>query len=290
MTRCLGRVLPLRGIARASLMRATLRNEISRPNDVTVVLGVRNRCDYRLTNALRSIRAQAYPADRVQINVVDYGSTPRVGRKVIEVCEYHGARYLRVNDAPVWSRSHCLNIGIKLAETKFLLTSDVDIVFSPNYLAEAVHLLAESPASVVYSAMRDLPEESAEKLERAADTGENLQFHDWAERCNPRYGRDFHPSIGMTYTALFQLIRGYDEYYKVWGFEDDDLFRRFRYMGLKPRTMGMNSFYLHQWHLKLEGVLDQEDVLQIQKNRVYFGKHHSILRNDRNWGQARPLS
>src|SRR5262245_63665776 len=66
----------LRPLGRAWLRRAVLRDQLSRPCDVTVAIGVRNRTDYRITNTLRTIRAQTHPEALVRIVVVDYGSEP----------------------------------------------------------------------------------------------------------------------------------------------------------------------------------------------------------------------
>jgi hypothetical protein len=51
VTRVIG-VLFLRSLARLWLERAVVEGEISRADDITVVIGTRNRADYRLENAL----------------------------------------------------------------------------------------------------------------------------------------------------------------------------------------------------------------------------------------------
>ena len=84
------------------------------------------------------------------------------------------------------------------------------------------------------------------------------------------------------------MIRGYDEHYEVWGSEDNDLMRRFRYLGLRPQTLDSGSFYLHQWHPKFEGVAGGEHAPAIRRNLAYFWRNRSILRNDRDWGTAQP--
>src|SRR4029079_2259886 len=73
ITRIIG-LLFLRSVGRLWLRRAVLRHELSRTDDITAVIGSRNRADYRLENAIRSIRSQTYPADLIRIVVVDYGS------------------------------------------------------------------------------------------------------------------------------------------------------------------------------------------------------------------------
>lgn len=271
----------LQDLGRAWLQAAVLHPELSRPDDVSVVIGVRNRADYRLVNALKSIRMQTYPADLVRILVVDYGSESGGAHHAERICGEHRAEYLRVDDASVWSRSRCLNVGIRRAATKFVMASDVDVLLSPRYLSDSVGVLRTSPLSVICSAMLDLPEESAEILERAARTGADLQPDAWKEWCRPRLGWEQHPSVCMTYTALYQVIRGYDEHYELWGWEDDDLMKRFTYLGLRPKAPDSGSFYMHQWHADSERGKDPE---QARRNESYFKATHSILRNDDSWG------
>jgi glycosyltransferase involved in cell wall biosynthesis len=281
-------LLILRNVGRFWLRRAVLRQELSRTDDVTVVLGARNRADYRLENALRSIRSQTYPTDLVRVVVVDYGSEPDDAARTAKMCTQHGAEYVRVDGVEIWSRSRCLNVGVRHANTKFLLASDADIAFPPDYLSSCVEVLRAAPTSIVGSAMLDLPEDAAEILEQSARTGSELQFDSW-KWCRPRHDHAFHPSICATYTAYFQLVRGYDEFYEVWGNEDDDLYRRFRYLGLTPRPLGPESFYMHQWHAESDRGRD-ENAEQVRRNQQYLAKARSILRNDAGWGlPGRPI-
>ena len=83
---------------------------------------------------------------------------------------------------------------------------------------------------------------------------------------------------------LFHVARGYDEYYEVWGNEDDDLYRRFRYLGLRPKALGPESFYMHQWHAESARGRDGKNAEQVRRNQLYLAKARSILRNDDGWG------
>ncbi len=276
--------LPLNRLARAWLRSAVVESERRRPDDVTVVIGVRNRADYRLTNALESIRAQTLPAHAVRATVVDYGSGAEAAALTREECRRFGADYVRVAEAPVWSRSRCLNVGIRRATTKFVLVSDVDIVLSPSYLAEALETLRREPLSVVCAAMLDLPPEAVDAFGPAGRRREAPCLEEWKARCAPRLGLTMHPSIATTYTAFFRLVRGLDEYYAVWGCEDLDLMRRFEYLGLAARPPGAEGFYVHQWHPKYEDVPGGAQAEQIARNYAYLEAAHSILRNPRGWG------
>ncbi len=274
--------MPLRAIGRAWLRRAVLPNEDPRSDGVTVVIGHRNRCDWRLLNALRCLREQSHPS--VHVLLVDFGSDPAQAYAARDLCRRFGAEFVPVEGAEVWSRSRCLNIGIRRAATKYLMVSDVDMLFSPRFLTEAVAALERSPLSLIGAAMLDLPETSVEVLRRASQTGEDLQLHRWKASSTARFGWRFHPSVLVARTSLLALIRGYDEFYEVWGAEDDDLFRRLTVLGLRPRTLGPEGFYLHQWHAKYEGTSDLQRSERIERNRDHLRRNHSILRNPGAWG------
>jgi hypothetical protein len=124
-------------------------------------------------------------------------------------------------------------------------------------------------------------------MQRIAETGAELDIARWKGSCTPRLGWAMHPSIVVTFTAFLQLIRGYDEYYELWGREDADLMRRLDYLGLNPLAPGPDSFYLHQWHPKYDGIPAEAHATQLRRNTIYMGRAHSIVRNDRSWGCTR---
>jgi glycosyltransferase involved in cell wall biosynthesis len=275
----------LRRVGRIWLRTSILARESSRPDDVTVLIGVRNRADERLINAVRSLRAQRFDPQRLRVMVVDYGSSPEQLTGTREICQRHGAEHVAVDGASVWSRSRCMNVGLRRSQTKYLLASDADIVFSPGYVADACERMRAAPLAVVCSRMFDLPEDSVDTVSRAETCTEPPRTEEWKERSAPRY-EWVHPSICMTYTSCFQLMRGYDEFYELWGGEDDDLMRRFVDLGLLPTALDSDSFYLHQWHPKFSGLLAGRDSEPVQRNEAYFRSHRSILRNHADWGLA----
>jgi GT2 family glycosyltransferase len=278
----------LQRAGRSWVDRAVGRQGKGRPADVTVLIGTRNRADHRLANSLRSLCEQPYPAELLRAVVVDYGSEPEDAERTELLCAEHRAEYVRVDGVSVWSRSRCLNVGIRRAATTLFLTSDVDILFSPGYVADAVAALTRPQPAYVCAAMLDLPEESAEVVERTARTGNALQLDAWKARSRPRHDWEHHPSICLTYTAVLQAIRGYDEFYETWGWEDYDLARRLEYLGLGRRLLDSGSFYLHQWHPESERGRDGLGAAIVERNRQHFKRTHSIVRNDRNWGIPSP--
>ncbi len=277
--------LGLRRVKRAWLSQV-LDRERPRPDEITVLIGARNRGDHRLANALRSFREQTYPARLVQIIVVDYGSEAIQAATTRTLCRLYGAHYIRVSDIEVWSRSRCLNIGLRRARTKWVMTSDVDVMVSTTYLADAIAALTAEPLSVLCAPMLDLPAGSADAFRSLALNGRPLQLDAWRPQCTPRLGWPLHPSVAVTYARYLELVGGYDEFYEIWGSEDEDLLLRLRYLGLDVVTPTLRSFYVHQWHPKYEDVPGGERAPQIERNRAHLLRNHAIVRNRHDWGAA----
>ena len=281
------KVSGIKPLGRAWLRGSVLKPQRSRPDDVTVLIGVRDRSDYRIVNALRSLQDQTDLPAPLKVIVVDYGSQPAGAQALETTCEHHGVAYVRVEVSGIWSRGRCLNVGLRLVDTKFAMVSDADIVFSPRYVADAVEELRKAPLSAVCSTMLDLPEGTSEALSDAAGAGAPLDLEPFRELCTPRLNRELHSSIAITHTEFYRAIRGYDEYYEGWSNEDADLMRRFRALGLRPKLLTSSSFYLHQWHPKFEGLMAQERTCSAERNTAYFRTQRSILRNRRGWGDPR---
>ena len=253
-------------------------------NDITVVIGVKNRADYRLVNALSSIRNQSYPFERIYILVVEYGSSKNNVAIVSDICKTYKAEHLIVDNVSLWNRSHCLNIGIRHTTSKFILTSDTDIIFSENYIESAIQMLLKNPLSVVYSQTLDLTSQNCSILESVANRKCSIDCDSFLQYAEPRSQGDCNAGINATYRRYYEYIRGYDENYTLWGGEDNDIARRFSYLGLEPISICNVAYYLHQWHEKHEGVNSKILGSTINANELYFNKNHSVKRNPNGWG------
>lgn len=255
-------------------------------DDVTVIIALRNRLDHRLRNTLMSLRGQTYRASLITILVVDYGSDlPGAIDQLSSTCRDYNAIYIRVEGSQHWCKSHCLNIGIRRATSKYVLISDVDIMFTQDYIADAVALVRVDTVGVVYSVCRDLQETDAlTVLSDHAPLGPQLD--ELAARTMRRFAE---PSYGICLTRrlYFNVLHGYDEAYVGWGAEDADIAKRFRYLGLSEMILTGSSYYLHQWHPKWEGIRALPHLKSlIIANANYLNKTHSIVRNRGQWGVA----
>jgi len=276
--------------ARSKLIKLkAMVSDLPKRNDITVVIGVKNRCDFRLINALKSIRNQDYNKKLIDIILVDYDSDKNFIKTYKEICKQHTVNYIRIENKPVWSRSHCLNIGIKKAKTKYTLTTDTDMIFEKNYIRTAIEELQKSPSQIIVAEMHGTVEgnitpdtdvikdyKKLKKIRRKMKDIEKVKDSEYF------YGK----SINLTYTKFYHHIHGYDEFFEVWGAEDDDLMKRFLLLGLTMTEITSKTSYIHQWHPRWEGTeLKSLEDKQYKKNFNYYLDNNSIIRNKDGWGK-----
>lgn len=226
------------------------------PRSISVIIGVRNRAGSRLSNCLRTLTRQSYPAALTELILVDYGSDEQVRDELRGYAESFGARLVRVEAEGEWSRARCLNIGLDHVQSRFVLFGDVDLLFSSDYLHAAVEALEAEPMAATYSHVWDLPETENEVLSRTTD---ELDLALLRRRATPRFHSGWiGKGIFATYTRHAREVGMFDERFEGWGGEDDDMFARLKAHGVRPKNIDSETaFYLHQWHPKYLGVSQQ---------------------------------
>ncbi|NBT58196.1 glycosyltransferase [bacterium] len=241
-------------------------------NDITVMIAVRDRLDYRLENALQSIRTQSYDQSLIQILLVDYSSQEELIPNYQKLCETFKALYLRIDGQPFFRKGDCLNQGLLQVKTKFLLICDVDIIFENNYIETAVQRMQKSCNQIIMSRMLDLPEGAVNSVVNVLE--EYPKLKQIATQRGVKFSRYLYgKAMCMSFTRYFRLVGGYDDTFALWGFEDDDLFQRFREIGLKTTCISDATSYLHQWHPKYEGVSNHPDFQKkMSENKAKYKK------------------
>ncbi|MBW2978074.1 glycosyltransferase [Candidatus Woesearchaeota archaeon] len=252
-------------------------NNLFKKEDITVVIGVKDRYSFRMINSLKSIRNQDYPQALIKIIIVDYDTKKELIQKFKKMIGKYNANYIRVNNKPLWSRAHAMNIGIKRTTTKYILCSDEDIIFERDYIKRAIKELQKNSFQVILSQCFDLPKIKINKID----------FNKFKRLAKPRdiYKRKCAYGINLTLRYFYYKVRGYDEFYKLWGYEDKDLIKRFEMFGLNIKLIKNKSIYFHQWHPKYRGIKIKGYEKQIRKNKEYKNKTNSIIRNKAGWGE-----
>ncbi|MDQ7027005.1 MAG: glycosyltransferase family A protein [Anaerolineae bacterium] len=241
---------------------------------LSIVFGFRDRDIKRVERCLASLSQQSFTD--FEVLFVDYGSQAQTAQAVRHIIEKHRfARYIYTETRGYpWNRSHALNIGGKRARGDYLMTTDVDMIYPPDFLD--VFMAQAEENLEVHIAPHLLPE----------------NFSDWAN-INAYRGKfetgttSMRGACQMIATRVFHEMRGYDEYYRYYGVEDRDMSIRLRLMGIEEKWLADKTAMFHQWHpsadynvrdLIPEGVWGRMEI-HFQKQR------HQLIRNDDSWGK-----
>ncbi len=120
---------------------------------VSVILPIRNE-ERHIRTCLRAVLAQDYPADRMEILVVDGLSTDGTREIVTAVAEEDPR--VRLLDNPRRIVSTALNIGLRHARGDVIIRVDGHTVLEPDYVSQCVRHLAETGADNVGGPMRSV--------------------------------------------------------------------------------------------------------------------------------------
>jgi len=249
-----------------------------------VIIGIKNRYDYRIVNALKSIRNQDYNQDLIEIVLVDYGSDEKHREYFDSLCQQFKVKGIWIGIDRIWNKSNCLNIGIKNSSSEYLLNTDVDIILNRDYISSCVRVIKENERQAIYCKMLDSHE--------GGITGEIdvSNLHTLKSKCfyrNRGGGFKYGSSIIFLKKIFFEEINGYDEFYKMWGNEDGDFIFRLSKIGLDLSDISDITYHIHQWHPKFEGVGNIDWFYTVKEtNSLYYKKNNSIIRNLDGYGES----
>jgi glycosyltransferase involved in cell wall biosynthesis len=180
--------------------------------------------------SLESLRKQSDPDFKVIF--VDYGSDKKTAAAVNSiVSEYPFAKYIYCDTRyMVWNRSHALNVAIRIAETPYVFTSDIDMIYEPG-LVSMLNKLADPEKAYFFSSVMLPPGKLPEDI---PDRKPYL-----------RISKD---ALGWGFIPVAKLLQigSYDEVYCIWGKEDNDIGYRLEKAGCKVEYISeiwMNHYY-----------------------------------------------
>jgi glycosyltransferase involved in cell wall biosynthesis len=113
---------------------------------VSVIVPTRDEERY-VVATLDSILATAYPADRLEVLVVDGRSLDRTAALVADYAARHAV--VRLLDNPARTAPAALNAGIRAARGEIIVRMDAHVVYPVEYLPRAVAALLETGADNV---------------------------------------------------------------------------------------------------------------------------------------------
>jgi hypothetical protein len=229
---------------------------------VTFVIIVRDREACRVQDVVDSVRENG--ADPSFI-VIDYGSTKVFASQYVALCACVGLRYERVlTQGQPWNRSHAINCGARLAGTKFVVASDVDMLYTSNPIKYCLDHF--SGKKMYHIDTYWLPKDGNRTRARFAGHGTPGPFQ----------------FISRT---AFDESGGYDERIKYWGQEDLDWTSRLRALGYEQEWLPEPHRLYHQWHNHSgNGFLRPETASFDTMSYCLENRMNPILMQD--WGKA----
>jgi glycosyltransferase involved in cell wall biosynthesis len=239
---------------------------------LSAIIPVRNRSGTRLRNCLGSLR---WHPGELEIVLSDYGSDPEHAASIRALAEQFSAKVARSEEFGDWNRSRALNLGIQHASGEYVLCTDADMIFAPNFVQSILDVHARMPGkALVVCACSDLPERVAEQAYELADF----------PRLQAAANRRKSIGTGACQSAsreFFFYSRGYDERYVHWGSEDSDMRDRALAHGLSMQWISEQTEMLHQWH----STSRYSRLLQNRKNALrYWFTRHQVVKNLERWG------
>ena len=215
-----------------------------------------------LRRALESVRCQR--TNRTfEVIVADDGSRDETASVV---AEFAGTAPFPVrfvtHDHAGFQAARCRNSGVRESTAPHLLFVDGDCVLPPDHLE--AHLRAWRPGVVTSGYCVRLTEEASRQID--VQTIRRGDVHHFAAASELRklasmhrkawwYGLIGHrtkPALRSTDFSLaradFERVNGFDEQFRGWGGEDDDLGRRLKAAGVRQVSVLDRTRVYHLWH------------------------------------------
>lgn len=258
-------------------------------NTVSVVIGFKNWGLERLSISLASLVPQVEKAEG-EVIVVDYGSDePEAVETVVRSV---GARTVRVENGNPWSRSRALNAGFAASTGRILISTDADMIFTPNAISGILNRFNATTSRVSILQCKDLPEYMDAEYFAGLDSIDFDQCE--AESLfRPRYGMG--GMIACTREAYLRA-RGFDERMHTYGGEDIDFAQRLRKLGYRFDWISDPEIAIyHIWHPSSRAASESylEGSNAVRRNSEILVSDHSPIRNLTRWthkpSDARPL-
>jgi len=227
---------------------------------ISYIIPYRNREQIRLDNCLNSLHNQTYKNIEIVLSIY--------GGEIPKLPDWNNLLVIYQETEGIWNRAKALNNGIKRSSGEIIVTTDVDMIFSPNVAEKTVNLIKRRKESFVYSNFVMMEKE--DWLEEP--------IHNSKESLNKFIKSHNHFTMKGTggYQGMLRKywfnVKGFKETYKGWGVEDIDLRDRAIKQGLRYNLL-TDTIVLHQWH---ESEIQKA---KLNNDKEFFG---AISRNNNN--------
>lgn len=243
---------------------------------LSIIYCFKDRNLARVKRSISSLHPQLGSND--EIVFVDYGSNSKIkGEVEIYLQNFLRIKYIYVEaQGRLWNRSHALNIGVKNAVSEYVMMADIDLIFSQSFLNKLKSQF--QTADLVNYQCHYLPQ----KFKKYD------QLFKKPSKYAKRYKKSTQEGLGLMAVkkSLFEEVNGYDEYYRVWGMEDNDIIHRFQLIGKETTWLDKNKYFVfHQWH-PISGIRTRKNIAKGWRSqmKLYFTQNQDKIGRRQNWG------
>lgn len=231
---------------------------------------------------LKSIQWQEY--DDFELLIVDSNS-----ENFEDLKNYFENTHFRIpirivqHKMDLFSRSELNNVGIRNANGEFIACTDVDILYAKNFISTVMSIAEKN--CLIESRTMYWKQPVADKIYNGI-----LDPYNDINSCKVSRIKKRSSAGGFQCMHIdsWNKISGYDERYRVWGSEDQDLLIRVQMAGIKIKWLGesLDAIMLfHQPHAKKDIKYDLEWQ---EKNKVFLNSIKDYRANlGVSWGGIR---
>lgn len=234
---------------------------------ISVIVPVYNRLEHLRSLFICLLKQEVQPYELI---ISDDGSSQDIMKFIGDLIfkAKFKIKYIKQEDLG-FRKTRALNNGVKEAEGEVLVFCDQDLIFPNDYLKTILQNINKK--TFLMSRPISVTEEEKNKIIKDLNNGKEYKDlikylpedyiagekrtlkKDLYRRILNKFGLNKRGIrlVGMSY-ALYKEnytdVNGYDEKYRGWGLEDDDLGNRLYVYGIKGKEMKASLIQLHLYH------------------------------------------
>lgn len=246
---------------------------------LTILYIYRNRELERVKRSLDSLVAQKN--QNFKVVFIDYGSSEKMAFEIFNLISHYSFVTYHYSHCSLqlWSRAKAINIGLHLITTDFVFIADIDMIFSLDFVQVLENI--KNPKKSFFFKVGFLSKKETQTYKKFED-------YEIVHESSPGA-----QGLSLFPTEALLSVRGFDEFFHLWGAEDEDVHARLRMTGLEVDFFDKKILMLHQWHPtyrnslngKLTTSLQHDTITKINQEhfRMNLVLKNSIV-NKENWG------
>ena len=208
------------------------------------------RTPKRLLSCLRSLDMNYQKEDDYEIIVSDLDSDKKYIPEIKEICsKFSNCRFIRHTGERFWCRSRAINEGIKIASGGYVLSTDLDMIFSSNMIKVLKKNVALKTFLQCHCRYVD------------KDFGDDVSLDMISElEKNSHLSKDFTAGGFQCINRRRLMSHPFDESFKVWG-ADDSVMRDYLIEdGYILKWIDDQISMFHLWHKSYLDVITPEEM------------------------------